>query len=187
MTLKQFLGVVFVLVFLCSGVLMSQVFAADPTPTSILGGTIDPGVKILREGSAIGFFNIILKIVYITAGIYVFFNFIVAGFRFLAASDKPETITQVKDIILKSLIGLLIIVLSVVFAALIGWLFYDSPTAILAPQLQIEEEDPCGGCIGSYSTCSFGTGGTGGCQAQYGHPCTPCDSSCGSGQYKCVP
>lgn len=134
------------------------VLAADPTPTSILGGTVSPPVSM----SPIGFFNIILNIVYIAAGIYVMFNIIVAGFRFLAASDKPETLTQVKDIILKSLIGLLLIVLSTVFAALIGWLFFDNPTAILRPQKTFV----CQGC--KYTTaqeCSNECGGALNCEA----------------------
>lgn len=171
MTLKQFLGVVFVLVFLSSGALMSQVFAA-PTPTSILGGTVPPPVSM----SPIGFFNIILNIVYIAAGIYVFFNILVAGFRFLGAADKPETLTQVKDIFLRSLIGLLLIVVSTVFAALIGWLFYDSPTAILRPKLA-----QCQGCVYEEATCNSE------CDPAT-ETCEQCEDMCGdTATYKCVP
>lgn len=102
---------------------------------NILNGEVDPGVTLLRDGSAVGLANTLLTIVYIVAGLYAFINFLVAGFRFLAKSDKPETLTEVKDILLRSLMGLIVIVVSTLFAGLIGFLFFDDPTAILRPEL----------------------------------------------------
>jgi hypothetical protein len=108
-----------------------KVFANNP----LLGGEVkQPDIPMFSGGFA-GFVSTILKFVYIAAGLYAFWNFIVAGYMFLSAGGDPEAIGKAWGTIWKSLMGLILIVSATVFAALIGWLFFNNPTAILKPEL----------------------------------------------------
>lgn len=113
--------------------MINKVFA-QVEPTSILGGKVDPPTSPLFSGGFAGLASSLLRIVYIVAGLYVFFNFIIAGYKFISAGGNPEAINEAWGTIWKSLVGLLLIVSATVFAALVGWLFLDNPTAILKPQ-----------------------------------------------------
>ena len=111
--------------------MLNRVAAAN----KFLGGEVEPPTGPLFTGGFAGFSSIILRIIFILAGLYAFWNFIVAGYMFLSAGGDPEAVGKAWETIWKSLIGLLIVVVSFVFAALIGWLLLGSPTAILAPKL----------------------------------------------------
>lgn len=80
--------------------------------------------------------NSILKLFFIAAGIWVFFNFILAGFGFINAGGDPKAISKAWEKIWRSLVGLLIIVASFLIAAVIGILFFKDPSAILNPKLK---------------------------------------------------
>lgn len=100
---------------------------------------ITPPAGPLFSGGFAGMMSIILRFVYIIAGLYVFWNFIVAGYKLMSAAGNPEKVSEAWETIWKSLLGLIIIVTATVFAALIGWLFFDNPRIILAPELIVSE------------------------------------------------
>jgi len=69
------------------------------------------------------------------AGIYAFFNIIIAGYGFLGAGGDAKKIQQAWDKIWQSALGLVIVAGSFVLAAILGWLIFKDPTAILKPKI----------------------------------------------------
>ena len=110
---------------------------ADPigciSPPSYITPGVDP-----TSGLPIGVMtlsNSLLKLVFIVAGLWAFLNLIVAGFGFMNAGGDAKMVTKAWNRIWQSLLGLLIIVVSFVIAAIIGMLLFKDPTAILQPKL----------------------------------------------------
>ena len=102
-------------------------------------GEISPPPGVVRydpgAGGLINFLNAILRLVFVGAGLFAFFNFIIAGFGFISAGGDPKAINNAWNKIWQSLLGLLIIVGSFVLAGIFGWLIYGDPTAILQPKI----------------------------------------------------
>lgn len=92
-----------------------------------MGGQGVPGL--------IPFFNAILKLLIVLAGLYAFFNLITAGYQFMSAGGDPKSVEKAWAKIWQSLIGLLIIAGSFVLAAIFGWLLFKDPGAILTPKI----------------------------------------------------
>ena len=95
-------------------------------------GVNGPSSPILQGGFA-NLASFLVRLVTVIGGLFATWNFIAAGYKFMNAGEDPEAITKAWGSIWKSLIGLLLIVASFVFAAFIGWIFLGSPTAIIAP------------------------------------------------------
>lgn len=117
----------------------SQVFADDPigkiiAPSGGLLATepIDPSGKFTGVTSLL---NSFLKLIFIAAGLWGFLNIIFAGFSFINAGGDPKNITKAWDKIWQSILGLLIIVVSFLLAAIIGIILFGNPLAILQPSL----------------------------------------------------
>jgi hypothetical protein len=73
----------------------------------------------------------LVKMVIAFAGIYVFINFILAGYQFIGAGGDPKNIAKASAKIYQSIIGLIITAGSFVIAAVIGQLLYHDPRALL--------------------------------------------------------
>lgn len=117
--------------------LTSLLAAGDPIGKIIPPDFINPGIDP-DTGKLTGImtlFNSVLRIVFVVAGIWAFFNFIIAGLGFMNAAGDPKKVTQAWEKIWKSFMGILIIVCSFLFAAIIGLLFFKDPMAILQPTL----------------------------------------------------
>lgn len=81
------------------------------------------------------FFNNVLRLVFVVAGIYALFNFIVAGYGYMNAGGDAKALVAAWNRIWQSLMGLIIIVMSFVLAAIFGQLFFGDATFILNPQI----------------------------------------------------
>lgn len=99
------------------------------TPVSPIGDVANPKYGI------IAFANNVLKLVIVGAGIFAFFNIIIAGYDFLGAGGDAKKIEQAWGKIWQSLIGLAFVAGSFVLAAIFGWLIFRDPTAILNPKI----------------------------------------------------
>lgn len=93
------------------------------------------GVTQAQGGGLILFLTNILRIIFIAAGIFAFFNIIGAGFGFMTAGGDSKKITQAWDKMWQSLLGLVLIVGSFALAALFGQLVFGDPKFILSPQI----------------------------------------------------
>ena len=120
-------------------ILSSFLAACDPaigcvTPPPFIGSGIDPATGKLT--GIMVFFNSLLKLVFIAAGLFAFINLILAGYQFMTAGGDPKVIGKAWEKIWQTLLGLVIIVTSFLIAAIVGLLLFKDPTAILQPKLQ---------------------------------------------------
>ena len=106
-------------------------------------GKISPPANIPdavdSSGQLVGvvvFINSILRLVFVVAGLWAFFNLILAGIAFMSAGGDPKNVEKAWTKIWQSLLGLLIIVASFVLAAIFGMILFKDPSAILNPRLQ---------------------------------------------------
>lgn len=77
----------------------------------------------------------ILRLVFVIAGIYAFFNLIIAGYQYMSAAGDTKALAAAWARIWQSLIGLVIIVGSFALAALFGALLFGDPTYMLTPKV----------------------------------------------------
>ena len=110
----------------------------------IIGGvTPPPGIKdwmaIPNAGEGapglIPFFNALLKLLIVVAGLYALLNLVLAGFQFISAGGDPKNVEKAWSKIWQSLVGLLIVAASFLLAALFGWILFKDPGAILNPKI----------------------------------------------------
>lgn len=101
-----------------------------------------PGVaeynRAAGGGDAIGiivFFSNIIRIATIVAGVWILFNFILAGYDYVTSSGDTGAHKRVVDRITMSVIGLVIIVLAYTITAVISALFFGDAGFILNPQI----------------------------------------------------
>lgn len=80
-------------------------------------------------------FSNVLRLMFIVAGLWAFLNIIIAGFQFMNAGGDPKAIQSAWGRIWQSLVGLTIIVTSFILAAIIGYVLYGNPGAILQPSI----------------------------------------------------
>jgi hypothetical protein len=111
---------------------MDKLFGGVTPPSAITKFTpTDPG----NPSGLIMLFNNILRLLIVVAGIYALLNFILAGYQFMSAGGDPKLIEKAWAKIWQSMVGLLIIAVAFVFAALLGKLLFGSSTAILNPTI----------------------------------------------------
>ncbi|MBI2591021.1 MAG: hypothetical protein HYW33_04125 [Candidatus Blackburnbacteria bacterium] len=104
--------------------------------TGALFGKIKPPAKVTSDVSGLGnFIGAILRLLVIAGGVWALFNFIIAGYQFIQAGGDAKAVSAAWARIWQSLVGIVIIAASFLFAAIIGQIFFGSPTAILSPKL----------------------------------------------------
>lgn len=100
-------------------------------PSGGYGGIIKAG----SSGGPINLLNNVLRLMIVIGGIWALLNIIIAGYGFLSAADDPKKIVAAWNKIWQSALGLLIMVISFVIAAILGYLLFKDPRAILAPNI----------------------------------------------------
>ncbi|MEK7521337.1 MAG: hypothetical protein AAB599_00845 [Patescibacteria group bacterium] len=104
---------------------MIQIFGSITHPTGSTSG-------VAGLGNLIG---AVLQLLVVIAGIWALFNFILAGYQFIQAGGDSKAVSAAWARIWQSLVGIVIVAASFLFAAIIGQIFFGSPTAILSPKL----------------------------------------------------
>ncbi len=79
--------------------------------------------------------NNIFRVAIFAAGIFALINFAVSGIQYIGSSGNPETTKKASSRIWFSMLGLVIVAATTVIAALIGLIFFGSPTAIISPTI----------------------------------------------------
>ena len=90
------------------------------------------------EGTRIGlvnFISLLLRIFTIVCGLWFMFNIIVGGFMFITSSGDSGTIGKFKDSFYFSLIGLALVAMAYLIAALVGSIFFGNAGFIIRPVL----------------------------------------------------
>jgi hypothetical protein len=97
-------------------------------------GPIDNPFSVLSPGNYTGssgegliiILSNLVRLAMVLAGIYTLINIILAGYGFLSAGGDPKMIQKSQERIWRSVLGLMIIVGSLVIAAIVGWVIYGS-------------------------------------------------------------
>lgn len=102
-------------------------------------GKIDSPVTAYGGGDVFAgllpFLNNILRLIFVISGLFGFFNLLIAGFGFMSAGGDPKGIEKAWNRIYQSLVGLIILVASFIFAGIFGYLLFGDVTAILQPKV----------------------------------------------------
>ena len=83
----------------------------------------------------IKFFNNLIKLISLVAGLYAIYNLIMAGYDFVTSAGDAEKVKNAQTKIWNSLIGLIIIAASFTLAAIIGLIFFDDATMLISPRI----------------------------------------------------
>ena len=109
------------------------------TPDNIFGNVDPPASygKIAWSGGPglVGLVNNLLGILTSFAGIFVIVNFIIAGYLYLSSNGEPQKIIAAGNKILQSAIGIGIVGIAYVIAAIVGKTLFNNPTILLQPKL----------------------------------------------------
>ncbi len=81
----------------------------------------------------ISFFSILIKLASIIAGIWVMFNFIMAGWLYIASDGDAGAHAKVNEKLTYSIIGILIIVAAYTIAGILSLLLFGDALFILSP------------------------------------------------------
>lgn len=82
------------------------------------------------------FVSRLINVLNIFAGIFVMFQFIIAGYTYITSNGDPGAHRKVGDQLFFAAVGLVLIVASYTLAGLIGLVFFGDATFILQPQLR---------------------------------------------------
>lgn len=93
------------------------------------------GYGDLQSGGLIKFLSNLLKLITIAGGVFSLVNLVLAGMDYIAAQGEPKKTANAWNKIYMTLIGLVIIASSFVLAAILGYIFFGSPRAILSPKI----------------------------------------------------
>ncbi len=88
------------------------------------GGAQNIGIVIFASN--------LVRLATLIAGLWVFFNFIRAGYIYITG-DSSNAAQEVSQLLTNSIIGILLIVASYLLAGLVGLLFFGDATFIIQP------------------------------------------------------
>jgi hypothetical protein len=77
----------------------------------------------------------VLRIVFMVAGIFALFNFIIGGFEYMGAGGDSKKTHNAWTRIYLSLVGLILIAGSFALAAVLGYLIFGDPLFMLQPKI----------------------------------------------------
>ena len=106
-----------------------SIFGNISPPPSTYENLIDPNLGL------VAFVNNLLGLITAIAGIFVIVNFIAAGYLYLGSNGVPQKITEAGNKILQSAIGIGIVGIAYVIAAIVGKILFDNPTILLQPKI----------------------------------------------------
>ena len=81
------------------------------------------------------FITNVITVIFAAAGLFAFFNFMIAGFTFITAGGDTKKIESATISINMSLIGLVVMVAAAALTGIVSYLLFGSATAILQPTI----------------------------------------------------
>jgi hypothetical protein len=106
-------------------------------------GTIEPPAGVAaydqQAGGEIGlvvFISTLLRVATVIAGVWVLFQFFLAGYQYITANGDTSAHTKVKDRLTMCIVGLAIIAGAYLAAGVIGLIFFGDATFILNPTIE---------------------------------------------------
>jgi hypothetical protein len=115
-------------------------FLADAA-SDLIGSVDSPlpaaykGVTQAQGGGLVLFITNIIRLLFVGAGIFAFFNLIIAGYQYMSAGGDAKQLEHAFSRIWQSLLGLILVVGSFALAALFGYLLFGDAGFILNPKI----------------------------------------------------
>lgn len=81
------------------------------------------------------FITNVITVIFAAAGLFAFFNFMIAGFSYITAGGDTKKIESATASINMSLIGLVVMVAAAALTGIVSYLLFGSATAILQPTI----------------------------------------------------
>lgn len=113
---------------------LSGIFGTINPPPGVVNWAGESSGEAVAPGLIL-FVRAIVRILIVIAGLYATLNIILAGYGFLSASDDPKKIQAAWAKIWQSIVGLLVVAASFILAAIIGYLLFGNPMALIYPQI----------------------------------------------------
>lgn len=88
------------------------------------------------QDALVSVLNVALNLTMIIAGFVTLINFIRAGYTYLTAGADAKKLDEAHNIIKWSAVGLLIVVMTPLAAAIIGYIVFKDPMAIIKPTIK---------------------------------------------------
>jgi len=108
-------------------------------PNNLLNETIkSPVTSYGSVESSLGitaFITNIITIIFVVAGLFAFFNLMIAGFTYITSAGDTKKIESATSSINMSLIGLVIMVGAAAVTGIISYLLFGNAAAILSPSI----------------------------------------------------
>lgn len=105
--------------------------------TNSIFGTINPpptGYGDVNSGLP-SFITNIITIIFVAAGLFAFFNLMIAGFNYISSGGDEKKILAATQSINMSLIGLVVMVAAAAVTGIVSFVLFGSATAILSPNI----------------------------------------------------
>ncbi len=100
-------------------------------------GTITPPASIPSSPVATtDFLRAIIVFIIVLAGIYAFWQILIAGFNYISASGDKGKVEVAQQKINHAIVGLVIIALSFLISAIAGKLLFNDPGFIINPKIE---------------------------------------------------
>jgi len=119
--------------------MLSQLIAQAPTD---IIGTIDVPAGALQYDTQSGigfglflFISNLIKMGTVIAGIYILFNFLLAGYAYITSAGNTKVNEEVKNKLTYSVVGMILIVSSHIAIGLLGLLFFGKANFFLQPEI----------------------------------------------------
>jgi len=105
---------------------MASIFGTVDSPITAYGD-VNTGLP--------SFITNVVTIIFAAAGLFAFFNLMIAGFSYITAAGDAKKIEAATYSINMSLIGLVVMVAAAAVTGVVSFLLFGSATAILAPNI----------------------------------------------------
>lgn len=116
---------------------LSLLAAAIPPGSDDVVGTITgPGTIVQTPGQTGDFLTVIIRFIIVVAGIYALWQFLTGGFGYITSSGDKAKIQESTQKIMMAIMGLFVIGISFILAAVVGRLLFGKEFDILQPVLQ---------------------------------------------------
>lgn len=99
--------------------------------------TLNPGGGYTNVDSGLpSFITNIVTVIFIAAGVYSFFNLMIAGFSYITAAGDSKKIEAATLSINNTLIGLVIMVAAAAITGIASYVLFGNASAILSPTIK---------------------------------------------------
>lgn len=108
-------------------------------PTGVVAlPTPDKTTGQVGLGPILSLVNIAFNLIFIVAGLFAFFQLIMAGYQFMNAGGDSKQVSAAWNKITQTFLGIIIMIGSFLISAIMGQIFFGDPLHFLRPTLFVK-------------------------------------------------